>query len=374
MAEKKNKKVDTEEVDDRAQIIKETMNEINKKFGRKDQPAIMFLSEAPDDMFELKTFSSGVLSLDLALGPGGIPTGRTIEIYGPESSGKTTLAYTIIASAQKSNKICAFIDSENAFDPSYASRCGVNRDKLIITQPENGEQAIDIAEALLRSGVHLVIIDSVSALIPKAESDDTMDKQYVGTLARLMSKALRKLTPACNYNKKDRGNVIFINQVREKVGVMYGNPEITTGGRALRFFATIRIKLSAYSDGKIEIDDPNATDKKNKKIKIGQTVTAVTEKNKVGIPNKVVNWDVIFGKGIDKYEDLRIAAFKLGIITVAGNGQHTYGEYKFRSKDAFKEMLRDEEFYNELYSKVTEAMKNNKVELPIEEIESEDEC
>ncbi|GAA5533460.1 recombinase RecA [Deinococcus metallilatus] len=292
---------------ERLKAIETAMTQIEKAFGK---GSIMRLGA--ESKLDVQSVSTGSLSLDLALGVGGIPRGRVTEIYGPESGGKTTLALSIIAQAQKAGGTCAFIDAEHALDPVYARSLGVNTDELLVSQPDNGEQALEIMELLVRSGaIDVVVVDSVAALTPRAEIEGEMGDSLPGLQARLMSQALRKLTAILS---KTGTAAIFINQVREKIGVMYGNPETTTGGRALKFYASVRLDVRKIGQPVKLGNDA-----------VGNTVKVKTVKNKVAPPFKEVELTLMYGKGFDQLSDLVTLASDMDIIKKAGSF-YSYGD------------------------------------------------
>jgi recombination protein RecA len=295
---------------------------------------------------EVETISSGSLGIDLALGVGGYPRGRVIEIYGPESSGKTTLTLHAIAEAQKAGGIAAFIDAEHAFDRNYAEKLGVDIENLIISQPDNGEQALEIAENLIRSGaIDIVVIDSVAALTPKSEIEGEMGDSKMGLHARLMSQALRKLTGTIS---KTHCTVFFINQLREKIGVMFGNPETTTGGNALKFYASVRLDIRRSTQIK---DGENV---------LGNRTKVKIVKNKVAPPFKTAEFDIMYGEGISKTGEILDLAVEFEIIKKAGSW-FSYGETKLgQGRDAVKALIKDNpELADELEEKIKAKIKEN---------------
>lgn len=309
--------------DDKEKALQEALNHINKQYG---QGAIMKLGD--DNMItNVETISTGSISLDIATGIGGIPKGRVIEVYGPESSGKTTLTLHMIAEAQKAGGKAAFIDAEHALDAEYAHALGVDIDELLVSQPDTGEQALEICEMLVRSGaLDIVVIDSVAALVPKSEIAGEMGDSHVGLLARLMSQAMRKLAGAIN---KSKTAVVFINQLREKVGVMYGNPEVTTGGRALKFYSSMRIDVR-----RIE------TLKRGGEM-IGNRTRVKIVKNKMAPPFKTAEFDIMYGEGISKEGDVLDCAAELGFIDKAGSWYSYDGDRIGQGRDNAKQFLKD---------------------------------
>jgi recombination protein RecA len=284
---------------DKNKAIETAVAQIERAFGK---GSIMRLGGG--QVVEVETISTGSLGLDIALGVGGLPRGRVVEVYGPESSGKTTLALQTVAEAQKIGGVCGFIDAEHALDPAYARKLGVNLDDLLISQPDNGEQALEIADTLIRSGsVDVLVIDSVAALTPKAEIEGEMGESRPGLQARLMSQALRKLTGSISRTKT---MVIFINQIRMKIGVMYGSPETTTGGNALKFYASVRLDIRRISTLK-DRDEP-----------IGNQVRVKVVKNKVAPPFKQVEFDIMFGEGISKMGELIDLGVKANVVEKSG--------------------------------------------------------
>ncbi len=338
MAEKKTTEVNAEKL----KALQATLDKLEKDYGK---GTIMKLGDQPK--WDVSIIPSGSIALDNALGIGGYPRGRVIEIYGPESSGKTTLAIHAIAEAQKQGGIAAIIDAEHAFDRTYAKNLGVNVDTLLISQPDNGEQALEIADSLIRSGaIDIIVIDSVAALTPKAEIEGEMGDSKMGLQARLMSQALRKLT--ANISKTNTC-CIFINQLRDKIGIMFGNPETTTGGNALKFYATIRIDVRRTT----QLKDGDEANGNRTKVKI--------VKNKMAPPFKKAEFDIIFGEGISKIGEIIDLGVEFDIIKKSGSW-FSYGDTKIgQGRDAVKKMLQDNpELADELEAKVREQIKEVK--------------
>jgi recombination protein RecA len=294
-------------VSEKEKALENTLAQIERQFGK---GSIMKLGEAAANV-QIETISTGSIALDLALGVGGLPRGRVVEIFGPESSGKTTLTLHCIAEAQKAGGVAAFIDVEHALDPNYARNLHVDLDNLLVSQPDTGEQALDIAEMLVRSNaVDIVVIDSVAALVPKAEIEGDMGDTHVGLQARLMSQALRKLTAAIS---KSKTTMVFINQIREKIGVMFGNPETTSGGRALKFYSSVRLDIRKLETIKVGTDV------------VGSRTRVKVVKNKVAPPFKVAEFDITYGKGISRSGSLIDVGLEQNIIGKTGSW-YTYGE------------------------------------------------
>lgn len=326
---------------EKERALDQAFKNIEKKYGK---GSVMRLGDAPK--FDIEAIPTGAINLDVALGIGGLPRGRVIEIFGPESSGKTTLALHCIAESQKLGDTCAFIDAEHALDAQYAKNLGVDTDNLILSQPDTGEQGLDIAESLVRSGaVDLIVVDSVAALVPKAEIEGEMGDSHMGLQARLMSQALRKLAGAIS---KTNCTVIFINQLREKIGVMFGNPETTTGGRALKFYASVRMDIRRIKT----IQDGDKV--------IGNRTRVKIVKNKVAPPFKVVEFDIMYGKGISQSGVVLDAAVDMDIIDKSGS-RFSYNDRKLgQGRENVKKLLEDDpDLMEELKGKILESLKES---------------
>lgn len=337
-----DKTQDKSAVNDKERNLQLALAKIEKDFGK---GAIMRLGET--EIPKVEAISTGCLTLDVALGIGGIPKGRIIEIYGPESSGKTTVALHCVAEVQKEGGTAAFVDAEHALDPVYASKLGVNLDDLYISQPDSGEQALEITETLIRSGaIDIIVIDSVAALTPQAELDGDMGDSHVGMQARLMSQALRKITAA---SSKSKCTIIFINQLREKIGVMYGNPETTTGGKALKFYSSVRIEIRKADTLKDGSDI------------VGNHVKAKVVKNKVAPPFKVAEFDIMYGTGISNMGCVLDLAVENGFVQKSGSW-FSYNDEKIgQGRDKVMEFLKSNpDVYKELDAKIREKYEMNK--------------
>jgi recombination protein RecA len=324
--------------DEKMKVLKLALDKIEKDYGK---GSVMMLGDKQKDVMDV--ISTGSIGLDVALGVGGLPRGRIVEIYGPESSGKTTVAIHTIAQAQKKGGICAIIDAEHAFDASYARKLGVDVDNLIISQPDYGEQGLEIADRLISSGaVDVVVIDSVAALVPKGELDGEMGESKMGLQARLMSQALRKLTATIS---RTGCCCIFINQLREKIGVMFGNPETTTGGNALKFYASVRLDIRRIS----QLKDGDVASGNRTRVKV--------VKNKVAPPFRQVEFDIIFGEGISKVGEIIDMGVELGILQKSGSW-FSYGDSKVgQGRDAVKQFLFDNpEMMDEMEARIREAL------------------
>lgn len=329
---------------EKEESLKNALKQIEKDYGK---GAIMRLGDASNNL-NVEVISTGILPLDIALGVGGIPRGRIIEIYGPESSGKTTVTLHMIAEAQRQGGVAAFIDAEHALDPIYAKNLGVDIDNLLISQPDTGEQALEIVEALVRSGaIDIIVVDSVAALVPRAEIEGDMGDAHVGLLARLMSQAMRKLTGIIS---KSRTTAIFINQIREKVGTMYGNPETTTGGRALKFYSTVRLDVRKFD-----------VVKQGTNI-IGNRTKVKVVKNKVAPPFKVAEFDIMYGEGVSKESSVIDIAADLEILNKSGSWYSYNGNRLGQGKDTVKDILRSQpELMQEIETKLYEMLKDEAV-------------
>ncbi|WP_392419862.1 recombinase RecA [Capnocytophaga canis] len=342
MAKKDTKELSAAEA--KANALKLTLEKLDKTFGK---GAVMQLGNAPIE--EIETFSTGSVGLDVALGVGGYPKGRVIEIFGPESSGKTTLTLHAIAEVQKAGGTAAFIDAEHAFDRIYAQKLGVDINNLIVSQPDHGEQALEIADALIRSNaVDLIVVDSVAALTPKSEIEGDMGDSKMGVHARLMSQALRKITGSIN---KANCIVVFINQLRDKIGITFGNPETTTGGNALKFYASVRLDIRKAGGGSIKDSSGEV---------IGNRTRVKVVKNKVAPPFKSAEFDIIFGEGISKIGEIIDIGVDADIITKSGSWFSYQGTKLGQGRDTVKALLKDNpELTEELENKIKEFLKNN---------------
>jgi recombination protein RecA len=342
-----NGEVSSASDEQRRKSLDATMLQIEKQFGK---GAIMRLGEETGRL-DLGVISTGSLSVDLALGVGGVPRGRIVEIYGPESGGKTTLSLHIIAEAQREGGVAAFVDAEHALDPHYAKALGVDTHELLISQPDTGEQALEIVELLVRSGaVDVVVVDSVAALVPRAEIEGEMGEAHVGLQARLMSQALRKLTGVLS---KSRTTAIFINQIREKIGVLYGNPETTPGGRALKFYASVRLEVRRKSDVKSGMD------------KIGNRTRVKVTKNKLAPPFREAEVEILFGKGIDKLGDLITIASDLDIVQKSGSYFKYQGETLGQGKEKAVQALQENpELARTIREQVMQVVKGEPARAP----------
>lgn len=332
-------KTENLEKTEKFKALKLTMDKIDKDFGK---GSVMMMSDK--GIVEQEVISTGSIGLDMALGIGGLPKGRVVEIYGPESSGKTTLAIHVIAEAQKKGGMCAFIDAEHAFDSVYAQKLGVDIDNLLISQPDYGEQALEIADRLILSGaLDVVVIDSVAALVPKSELEGEMGDSKMGLQARLMSQALRKLTATIH---KTNSCCIFINQLREKIGVMFGNPETTTGGNALKFYASVRLDIRRMA----QIKDGDES--------IGNHVKVKVVKNKVAPPFRLAEFDIIYGEGISKAGEIIDMGVELGIIQKSGSWFSYNNDKLGQGRESVKQLMLDNpEMANEIEAKIREKIK-----------------
>ena len=341
---------------ERERALNTTLSQIEKQFGK---GAVMRLGEETA-LLSQGVISTGSMSVDLALGVGGVPRGRIIEVYGPESGGKTTLSLHIVAEAQKAGGVAAFVDAEHALDPSYAKALGVDTDELLVSQPDTGEQALEITELLVRSGaVDVIVVDSVAALVPRAEIEGEMGDSHVGLQARLMSQALRKLTGVLS---KSHTTAIFINQIREKIGVLYGNPETTPGGRALKFYSSVRMEVRRKGDVKSGAD------------KVGNRTRVKVTKNKVAPPFKEAEVEIMFGRGIDKLGDLLNIASDLEVVQKSGSfykyGGNTIGQGKEKAAGYLEE---HPELIEEVKGKVMAAIQGVPYEPKVAQEEADEE-
>ncbi len=326
------------ETDERQRALEAAIAQIERAFGK---GSVMRLGRS-DQKIEIETISTGSLGLDIALGVGGLPRGRVVEIFGPESSGKTTLALHVIAEAQREGGVCAFVDAEHALDPTYAAALGVDLDNLLISQPDTGEQALEITDTLVRSGaVDVIVVDSVAALVPKAELEGEMGDAHVGLQARLMSQALRKLTASIS---RSRTLVIFTNQIRSKIGVPFGNPETTTGGNALKFYASVRLDVRRIG----QIKDRDRV--------IGNQTRVRVVKNKVAPPFRQVEFDIVYGKGISKAGELLDLGVKAGIVEKSGSWYAFDGQRIGQGRENAKAFL---EAHPEIAGEIERRLREN---------------
>lgn len=326
--------------DDLSKQLEVAIAQLDRQFGK---GAVMRMIDDPQPW---PAFSTGAYSLDLALGIGGLPRGRICEIYGPESSGKSTLCLSVIAQAQKQGEQCLFVDAEHAVDPVYAKALGVKMDDLLLSQPMNGEEAIDILETMVRSGgIAVAVVDSVAALVPKAELEGDMDTQHMGLQPRLMSKAIRKLYALASETKTC---IIFTNQIREKIGIMFGNPETQPGGRALKFAASVRIDLRKAEDIKAKEDGSI----------VGVRVKAKVIKNKMAPPLKISRFDILYGRGVNRIRCVLDVAEEVGVITKTGNGWYSYGDEKLGHgpENAVEALASDVEMMNQIKKEIEERV------------------
>jgi recombination protein RecA len=343
-------KEENDVADDRSRAIETALSQLEKQFGK---GSVMRLG-AKEAIGPISVISTGSISFDAALGVGGVPRGRVIEIFGPESSGKTTITLQVIAEAQKNGGLAAFVDAEHALDPAYAKKLGVDTDNLLVSQPDYGEQALEIVEALVRSGaIDVLVVDSVAALVPKAELDGEMGDSHMGLQARLMSQALRKLTGTVS---KSRTSLIFINQVREKIGVMFGNPETTTGGRALKFYSSVRIdirRIGAVKEGEVVVGSRT-------KVKI--------VKNKVAAPFRDAEFDILYGEGISREGDVLDLAVLHNIVEKSGAWYSYSGERIGQGRENVRNFLKEnKEIFGRMDSELRKKLgikAANDVEIP----------
>jgi recombination protein RecA len=323
---------------DKEKALEVALSQIEKAFGK---GAVMKLGQR-NCVVEIESISTGSIGLDMALGIGGLPKGRIVEVFGPESSGKTTLALHVVAESQKNGGICAYIDAEHALDPSYARKLGANVDALLLSQPDTGEQALEIADTLVRSGaIDVLVVDSVAALVPKAEIEGEMGDPHMGLQARLMSQALRKLTATV---AKSNCIMIFINQIRMKIGVFFGNPETTTGGNALKFYSSVRLDIRRINS------------LKEKEQVVGNQVRVKVVKNKVAPPFRVVEFDIIYGEGISKNGELIDMGVKIGAVDKSGSW-YSFGDQKIgQGKEAARQYLKE---HPDVAERIEYAIRNN---------------